>query len=380
MHKKVVGIMLLTLLFFLLFGCENQEPSFKEGSISTATPSESEQKVEYSLEAQEIPLPPDLEDTWEWIILDAQGDQVLFAVQERQVAQEQMYSYRLTREIGLYDVGQACVTARWEPETPAWYQAGAITGEGTACVAGAKDYEHVYPSEYGLVLLGQDQEEVPAISGTVQELRALEDGTAIFSFVKPDGRFGVRAISGREVTDLLTWQAGGQTEPLGGGELSVCGSEFGYVYAEDGRCVLVRAGLSGELERQSLVPGKEKLDSCHLTQEGMVACLSIDEDTDQFHRELTLLSAREGAQRRSGGDGALYRMRFSGELGIAVDSRFRLQLLRLEDGAVTCMPAPLPEELERVNESTVDLYAAGDDVFYVFYSAERRLYRVSVAG
>ena len=63
-----------------------------------------------------------------------------------------------------------------------------------------------------------------------------------------------------------------------------------------------------------MIPKKEKLDSCYLTREGMVACLSIDEDTDQFHRELTLLSAREDAQRRSGEDGALYRMRFAGRI------------------------------------------------------------------
>ncbi|MFR0734879.1 MAG: hypothetical protein ACLSHU_12510 [Oscillospiraceae bacterium] len=67
------------------------------------------------------------------------------------------------------------VTAQWEPETPGWYQAGALTGEGTACCAGAKDYEHVYPSEYVLVLLGQDQKALPDISCTVQELWALED-------------------------------------------------------------------------------------------------------------------------------------------------------------------------------------------------------------
>lgn len=127
-----------------------------------------------------------------------------------------------------------------------------------------------------------------------------------------------------------------------------------------------------------MIPKKEKLDSCYLTREGMVACLSIDEDTDQFHRELTLLSAREDAQRRSGEDGALYRMRFAGEFGLAVDYRFRLQLLRLEDGAVTCMSAPLPEPLKDMGESAVNLYAAGDHTFYLFYRKEQKLYRVTV--
>ncbi len=38
---------------------------------------------------------------------------MLFAIQEKHSAEEEMYSYRLTREIGIYDVEQACVTAQW---------------------------------------------------------------------------------------------------------------------------------------------------------------------------------------------------------------------------------------------------------------------------
>ena len=56
-------------------------------------------------------------------------------------------------------------------------------------------------------------------------------------------------------------------------------------------------------------------------------------------------------------------MRFAGEFGLAVDYRFRLQPLRLEDGAVTCMSAPLPEPLKDMGESAVNLYAAGDHTF-----------------
>ena len=140
----------MTVLFlaFLMASCANPEPLLNEEedvSASAATSSEPREPVTYTLEAQEIPLSPELEDTWEWIVLDTREDQVLFAIQEKHSAEEEMYSYRLTREIGIYDVEQAYVTAQWEPETPGWYQAGALTGEGTACCAGAKDYEHVYP-------------------------------------------------------------------------------------------------------------------------------------------------------------------------------------------------------------------------------------------
>ena len=108
-----------------------------------------------------------------------------------------------------------------------------------------------------------------------------------------------------DVTGFSRQEAMRLASSFGGGVgrmREICGALSGAFLAIDvykrqdhGQCVLIRADRSGELDRQTLIPKKEKLDSCYLTREGMVACLSIDEDTDQFHRELTLLSAREDA-------------------------------------------------------------------------------------
>ncbi len=86
------------------------------------------------LEAQRIAFSPELEETWEWIVLDAKEEQILYAIQEKRINQEQMYSYRLTREIGIYDTAahRSQVTAQWRPETPGRYQAGAVTGRREA--------------------------------------------------------------------------------------------------------------------------------------------------------------------------------------------------------------------------------------------------------
>ena len=116
MRKKLYRMTVL-FLAFLMASCANPEPLLNEEDVSAsaATSSEPREPVTYTLEAQEIPLSPELEDTWEWIVLDTREDQVLFAIQEKHSAEEEMYSYRLTREIGIYDVEQACVTAQWEP-------------------------------------------------------------------------------------------------------------------------------------------------------------------------------------------------------------------------------------------------------------------------
>ena len=109
MRKKLYRMTVL-FLAFLMASCANPEPLLNEEDVSAsaATSSEPREPVTYTLEAQEIPLSPELEDTWEWIVLDTREDQVLFAIQEKHSAEEEMYSYRLTREIGIYDVEQAC--------------------------------------------------------------------------------------------------------------------------------------------------------------------------------------------------------------------------------------------------------------------------------
>ena len=363
---------LLVLLLFLS-GCQIQKTA-----PEIAGPSTPGLERDSVLEAQRIAFSPELEETWEWIVLDAKEEQILYAIQEKRINQEQMYSYRLTREIGIYDADRSQVTAQWQPETPGWYQAGAITGAGSACCAGAVDYTHVYPSEYVLVCLDQKQTELQTLHGTLQQLEALTDGTVVFSFVADTGRFGVGSVAAGQVQEILSRQTQGQTEPLAG-ELSVSGTEFSYVYAEDGRCTLIRADRSVELQRWSLEPEKEKLDCCCLTPNGLLACLSLEEDTDAFRRELTFfpLQGDKTVLRRSGADGALYRIRFGETWGLAVNSSFHLQVLQADASAVACTAARLPEVLEAQDGTAVHLNAADGASFYLFYPRSQELYRVS---
>src|SRR5699024_11571808 len=75
----------------------------------------------------------------------------------------------------------------------------------------------------------------------------------------------------RHTRSKRDWSPDVCSSDLLAGELSVSGTEFSYVYAEDGRCTLIRADRSGELQRWSLEPEKEKLDCCCLTPNGLLA-------------------------------------------------------------------------------------------------------------
>lgn len=103
---------LLVLLLFLS-GCQIQKTAPEIAGPFTPGP-----ERDSVLEAQRIAFSPELEETWEWIVLDAEEEQILYAIQEKCIDQEQMYSYRLTREIGIYDADRSQVTAQWQPETP----------------------------------------------------------------------------------------------------------------------------------------------------------------------------------------------------------------------------------------------------------------------
>ena len=85
---------LLVLLLFLS-GCQIQKTAPEIAGPSTPGP-----ERDSVLEAQRIAFSPELEETWEWIVLDAEEEQILYAIQEKCIDQEQMYIYRLTRKSG----------------------------------------------------------------------------------------------------------------------------------------------------------------------------------------------------------------------------------------------------------------------------------------
>lgn len=283
----------------------------------------------YAVTIEELPL-PEAED--EIRVLDAQGARILYAVQERRDGEGGTFTYYQTLQLGIFDTGTEETVCAWTPETPGNYYGGALLGTQEAVFAAQLDNMAAYPSQYAVFHLGQTQACLAELTGEIQWFLPEAEDSALFSYWRTDGAFGVRRVTAEGCTDALLLQEAAQTQPLGG-DLSVCGTAFSYVYVDEGQCCLTIVQQDGTQERTLFDPGQTRFDSCWLTRFGLLACLSLEENSQNAHRALRLFDPESQTERRRpAADGALYQMRFHESMGVAVDSNWNIQVLGISGG------------------------------------------------
>ena len=396
--RRMIAICLLAVLL-LLSACnapaEAGQTDAPDTSVPTDAPTDmtepsaddeaaSDEWPSYRMDIEPIPLSIDGADDGILEIKDARGDRVLFALHEKLLDPQGMYAYYRTVSLGIYSTSEQTVTTLWTLETVGWYYAGALCAEDSAVFACMTDYSDAHPDAYSLIALGEAQNELCSLEGEYSPmLAAMPDGSVLFSYAQNDGAFGVRAILDGTVSDVLKWQSDGDSvQPLGG-ELSVCGESFAYPCVQDGQAVLITADLQGETAREPLEYGKEKLDSFSLTQQGLVASLSLNEGSDDAERALTFFRKTGEPLRlaRQATDGALYRMAFDNIFGFAVDSLFDLYVLYASGDRIDCHKLTDDElgALAPLNGTTADIFVADDVSFCLYYPEAGQLFRVTLA-
>lgn len=353
-----------------------EPPAPTDGEAEDAWPS-------YRLEVEPLTLSIDGMQDGLLEIKDTQGDLVLFALQEKLLDAQGMYAYYRTTRLGIYNTVEQAVSALWTLENEGWYYLGAFSGTDSAVFACINDYTAAYPSDFSLIAFDEKQTPLHSLDSQYPMLASMSDGTVLFSYVENGGSFGVCAIRDGAINDVLKWVSDGDSVRPLGGEMSVCGERFAYPCVQDGQAVLVTADLNGETERQTLEYGKEKLDSFSLTAQGLVASLSLNEDTDEAERALTFYrkTGEPVSKKRRAADGALYRIAFDNIFGVAVDSFFNAYILYATNGRVDCHKLSDSElgELAPLNGTAVGFYVADDVSFYFYYRETQQLYRVTLA-
>lgn len=396
MRKRCFAVLAV---FLVLSLCACSAPTAKRGTVVTEATSASEATVPpttepaasepdngevwptYRVEASELPLAIDIPEGCRLQINDAQAEHILYTLQQSVLDEERMLSYDLTKAVGIYDTASGTVTAQWEPAEAGWYFTGALSGAQAAVFARIDDYENAVPAHYSIVSFrAEAQTTLQSITGAVQQMQHLGE-TALFSYYDADGRFGVRSVSPEDATDdVLLWQAKGKTVTPLAGDLSAFEGRFAYTCVQDGRCALITADLSGEQSRVSLEYLTERLDHFCLTPQGLLASLSLEEDTADAHHELTLF-ASDGTRYRTKSYRPLYRMAFSSTLGCAVDSFYHVFVIAASRGRVLYRPfsPDLPEEMQSLLGQPLAILR-GDDTFLYFYFTElQRLFLVRIA-
>lgn len=181
------------------------------------------------------------------------------------------------------------------------------------------------------------------LSGTVQEIGRLQDGSAVFSCADDSGTFGVRSITGDQADDVLTYTISEGSSPLRG-ELSVWQNQFCYACEEDFCLTVVTVEEQQERSRIRLTQQTEKLDRFCLGEGGVWACLSLNEGTNQAQRMMARWSGenRQDLLRRPAADGAFCCLHSGGRTALAVDSDFRLNALYEQGDGLVAQQLVIP--------------------------------------
>lgn len=333
----------------------------------------------YGLSVEPLPLPEVETENGFLEILDGRNNLVLCAEQLKILDQATMSSYFLTKKLGIYDTGSRQYLCTWVPETEGWYYAGGLISDHSALCAVREDYWNTYPAEFALIDFGDTQKRIENIVGEIQAVRSSKGGTVWVSSQVPDGSFGIGCYSGNVYSDVLSWECREGQEPMDG-QITPCGVQTGFSCVTEGQCVLMALDEAGTGWEYRLEYLKERLDSFCLTPCGIVACLSVNQDTPDAHRALVLITNGDQCAelRRGALDGALYQMRFAGTMGVAVDYRWGIHVLAVKEDRLGTEPLNAPELAELLNQN-VRFFTADEASFYFFYPDAQRLFRVILA-
>ena len=225
--------------------------------------------------------------------------------------------------------------------------------------------------------MDEEQTTVQTLSGTVQEIGRLQDGSAVFSCADDSGTFGVRSITGDQADDVLTYTISEGSSPLRG-ELSVWQNQFCYACEEDFCLTVVTVEEQQERSRIRLTQQTEKLDRFCLGEGGVWACLSLNEGTDQEQRMMARWSGenRQDLLRRPAADGALYRLRSGGRTALAVDSDFRLYALYEQGDGLVAQQLVIPAQTDSRSMGALSLFGTGALPLIVYAADTGKLYQV----
>jgi beta-lactamase regulating signal transducer with metallopeptidase domain len=355
-----------------------EDNGIHDTTLSTTLISEAESWMPtYGVDAQKMILPEVMEDHF-IEIFDTRGDTILYAEQEKIYVSETANAFYYTHKIGLYDTEQSRLLECWEPKTEGWYFCGTLTPSGDVYCAVKQDYTNAYPSCYALNHFGDQQATLLSLDGEIQSIVTM-DNRVLFSYISNHGTFGIGSIENDSYSEFLTWETDQNTMPLDG-ILSVCGNAVSFSCVENGKATLIVADKEGIKNRHPLEYKKERLDSFCLTSQGIAACISVQEGTPEAHRKLFLLSDNDKPieQPRDSLYGALYQMRFSETMGVAVDYRWDVHILAISGDKVGSEKLHA-SFLDHYPQQAVRFYASDEFTFYFFYQEKQDLFRVTIA-
>ena len=375
--KKLAAVSLTFIFAISLWGCCSKNPTSTQSSdgtsnVPSAAPS-------FHVEITPLYLPTIDTSTYRLVVMDSDGTRILYSLNRSEITHDQMHGYFITDQVVLYDAAAGQPLQTWIPETPGYYYAGAIGQDNTAVLAGELDYTNTAPQKNGVYLFGNYQKQILSPVPDVNYFHRLADGSVIFSFADQQRNTGVCQVKDGNCNEILVMATDEGSIPYAG-VISSHKLSFSHVMNQNGLLTLSTADTSGVQLQHTLEYEAEKLDSCCLTESGLLACLSVNEGTTSAYRSLVLYN-EEGKelQLRISADSPLYRMCFGHTTGIAVNNQYQLHLIGIAEDHVACTALQsISDQLEEYDKSVVFTFSTGDGRNVLYFRNAHKLFLLDV--
>lgn len=373
--KKICAILLSVSLCLSFIACSTDAPNIAETTgRSTTTPDPA-----FHVEVSQLVLPDFDKESLHFTMLDTDGTRILYSLNRLISLPEQMRSYYVTEQVSVSDATTGETLCSWVPNNAGYYFAGALDSENTAVLVGEHDFTNPSPQEHAVYCFGVSQTQVFPPVLEVSHFQRLSDNSVVFSFADSRGKTGVCQVKNGTCNEVLVMDTDAGKVPYAGA-VSSYGMRFSHVMGQNTLLTLTVADPLGIQAQHTLAYQTEKMDSCCLTERGLLACLSVNEGTTDAHRSLVLYTEQGKAlQLKRVADSALYRMRFGKTAGIAVNSKWQLYLLGIGTDHISCVSLhSITDLLSEHDKTRVSIFSTGNGSIALYFFETNALFLLNI--
>lgn len=393
---KKVPIVFLLLFLFCLTACGTGKIPQEENLDAPELPEREEieeprnaaeaGEPDYTLQAIPFSFPEGLKEEQQLDILDTDGERLLYRLHES--IRDGGIHPPINQKLGLYSLSEDKILLELEFPDAQTLQGGILLPEGFAYCQTTADSGEQEEIEYQIFRADGAGEAQLIDSGFYENgiglppsFARLDSGDALYSYQqRRDGSsfFGLRRLDGAEqLHSLLELEKTEHTGPLNS-EISTNGREYLYFLKQENAGVFYVGDAEHVISTSSLQPG-EKLVSCTLLEDGGVFLLSVQEDSPNWHKELSYRDLQGQPLSEETDLNRLFylnRMCSNGKDRIlAVGDRFEIYNVWIEDGLIqkekldqSLFPGELLNQSLRffhLSESSYLLHYQQEDLLYL---------------
>jgi len=371
-------LIVLSLLLFACVGCASDKDSQGPTQHYYET-------VRLGCSIEELTSALPVSDESAFSLLSAFGNQILYLKSDLSTDSAHVEPMK-TEKIGIIDTKSGNTITEWSLDSEIICAGGVLNPDSTAVCIG-KSSDETKDDTYEVLFLDGEKIDVCEIAGRYREVTRLNYEDVLVSYETTDGSIGIGKIQNNAVTGLFEGSAADGFLDLGGLLSAYSGEQRNRPtqYSYSTYCVKDSVGTlflfmqDNSLRQFPLDPESEKLDSFCLTSWGILACLSLNEETEEACREMVLFNekGRTELYKSDWISGARYLMRgYNSTLYVDGDWNLYTCSIRNDEFCEQPLNELLPDDLQ---QQPIQILQKGDFEFFLYYPIQNRLFHIIVS-